>query len=609
MLFSALVDADRLDTEAFYARLEGKGAVLRGGWQTLARLKVQLDQHMSGMVAKADRLADAGQRAVNTERMRILAAARAMASKEPGLFSLTVPTGGGKTLASLTFALDHAVKYNLDRIIYVIPFTSIIEQTARVFREAMGDELAGHVIEHHSAYREEEALAALERAAGGESGLHAGERLRLATENWNAPIVVTTAVQFFESLFSNRPSKCRKLHNIARSVVIVDEVQTLPLSLVRACVAVLDELARNYSTTILLCTATQPALNARRSNGTEGLMGGLIGVREIMDNPHELYDRLKRVTVKRCIKLTDAQLVERLRGHDKTLCIVGTRAHARDLFLELRKGNEAGTFHLSALMCPAHRSKMLVSIKAALNTGACRVVATTVIEAGVDIDFPLVYRSMAGLDSIAQAAGRCNREGRLSADDAVVQLFEIEGRRSIPSLRANEDAARDVLRNGDIDPLELPAIEAYFRRLYWGKLVGREDGLDTKSILPNLNAQAHDGWIPFADIASDFQFIEGGMEPVIIPYDDSARRLLAELEAATKRPGQLARRLQPYIVNVPRRAFAELRRLARVTPVQEYRFQDQFMRLTEEARAELYRDELGFDWNDPTYRSAENMVL
>jgi CRISPR-associated endonuclease/helicase Cas3 len=528
----------------------------------------------------------------------------------PGIFSLTVPTGGGKTLASLTFALDHAVKHGLDRVIYVIPFTSIIEQTARMFREALRDELAGHVIEHHSGFREDEALAALERAAGGESGAQAGERLRLAAENWDARIVVTTAVQFFESLFSNRTSMCRKLHNIARTVVILDEAQTLPLKLLRPCVAALDELARNYMTSIVLCTATQPALDARRPDGSNGLAGGLVGVREIVDEPRSLYERLKRVKVEPCVKLTDAGLVERLRGHDKALCIVGTRAHARDLFVALRKEAPAGTYHLSALMCPAHRSNKLEQIKAALKEGPCRLIATTVVEAGVDIDFPVVYRIMAGLDSVAQAAGRCNREGKRSRDESIVQLFEIEGRRSIPELRANEDAAREVLRQPGVDALGLETIEAYFRRLYWGKTTGRVDGLDAKDILPRLNAQAHEFWLPFADIARDFQMIEGGMEPVIIPWDDEARDLITQLEdPRLERPGAIARKLQPYIVNVPRRPFAELRKVGRVVPVQEHRFADQFMRLTEEAWKEIYRDDLGLDWSDPSFRKIEAGIL
>lgn len=608
MLFSALVDADRLDTEAFHTKVEDRGEAPRGKWQPLIGFKRQLDQHMLQLATGAERWAEnAGQRAVNAERTRILAAARTKALNPPGLFSLTVPTGGGKTLASLAFALDHAVAHELDRVIYVIPFTSIIEQTAAVFRGVLGP-LADHVLEHHSAFREDDALRQIEDAAGGESSLQAGERLRLATENWDAPIIVTTAVQFFESLFSNRPGQCRKLHNVARSVVVLDEAQTLPLNLLRPCVAALDELARNYRTTIVLCTATQPALAAERPDGSEGLKGGLVGVREIIEEPRELYGRMKRVTVKRADQMTDMGLLERLCKHDKALCIVGTRAHARDLFAMLKSERPDGAFQLSALMCPAHRSEKLAEIKAALNEGRCRVVATTVVEAGVDIDFPIVYRTMAGLDSIAQAAGRCNREGKLRPEEAIVQLFEIEGRRSIPELRANEDAAREVLRSADTDPLGLEAMEAYFRRLYWARTAGREDGLDKNEILPRLNAQAHERWLPFADIAGDFRMIDTAMEPVIIPYDDRAKGLLSAL-AEAERPGAIARKLQPYVVNVPRGAFAKLGRIGRVVPVQKYRFEDQFMALTEEARRELYKDDLGFDWSDPTFRLVESGIL
>jgi CRISPR-associated endonuclease/helicase Cas3 len=611
MLFSALVDADRLDTQAFYVDAEDNGAAPRGGWQPLERLKERLDLYMAELAARAQRSAvNDGQRSVNAERARVLAAARVKAELPPGLFSLTVPTGGGKTLASLTFALDHAVRHSLDRVIYVIPFTSIIEQTARVFRDILSGELADHVIEHHSAFREEDALKALvERAPkADESSLQAGERLRLATENWDAPLVVTTAVQFFESLFSDRPSKCRKLHNIARSVVLLDEAQTLPLPLLRSCVAVLDELARNYRTTAVLCTATQPALAAKRHDGSEGLAGGLVDVTEIVDEPNELYQRLRRVKVAPCLKLTDDTLAERLCGHDQVLCIVGTRAHARELFEKVKAKQPAGTYHLSALMCPAHRSRKLAEIKAALNGGFCRVVATTIVEAGVDIDFPLVYRIMAGLDSVAQAAGRCNREGKRDQEQSIVQLFEIEGRRSIPELRANEDAAREVLRLPDVDALGLDAMEAYFRRLYWGRTQGREDGLDAKDMLGRLNMQARDIWLPFADIARDFRMIEQAMEPVIIPWDDNARCLIKELEAA-ERPSAIARKLQPYIVNVPRGPFAELQQVGRVVPVNKYRFEDQFMQLTEEARPELYKDDLGFDWSDPMFRCVEKSMF
>ena len=610
MIFSALVDADRLDTEEFYRKAEGKPESERGQWRSLPVLKQALDQYMAKKVAEVALPSEhPGQNKVNVERASILTAARLRALDAQGLFSMTVPTGGGKTLASLTFALDHAVAHGLDRVIYVIPFTSIIEQTAKVFRDALWPDLAGHIIEHHSAFREDEALTAMEWAqgkGGGESSLQAGERLRLATENWDAPIIVTTAVQFFESLFSNRPSRCRKLHSIARSVVILDEAQTLPLTLLRPCVAVLDELARNYRTSIVLCTATQPALEATRPDGRPGLDGGLIDVREIVEDPKRLYEAMQRVTVKPPCKLTDGELVQRLKQHQQVLCIVGTRNHARELFDALKQATPDHVFHLSALMCPAHRSAKLAEIRAALKAGPCRVVATTVIEAGVDIDFPVVYRAMAGLDSIAQAAGRCNREGRRTRKESIVQLFEIEDRKPIRELRANEEVAREVLRKHGEDPLCLAAIEAYFDQLYWRKLQGRgEDGLDKHGIIASLNVQAREGWLPFEDVARAFQMIDSAMEPVIIPYNDDVRKFVAKL-ALTDDIRTVARKLQPYIVNVPRAKFAELRQAGSIQPAHPWRYDEQFVVLSV---ASLYSQDFGLDWNDPSKRAPEDNLF
>jgi CRISPR-associated endonuclease/helicase Cas3 len=611
-LLSALVDADRLCTVAFYIAAEGRAAAPRGGWQTLAMLKSRLDNYMTEVASHAAaETASPRRRQVQEERAAILAAARTAADQDKGLFSLTVPTGGGKTLASLTFALDHAVNHGLDRVIYVIPFTSIIEQTARVFRGALGPDLVGHVIEHHSAFREDEAVAKLERGQG-ESALQAGERLRLATENWDAPIIVTTAVQFFESLFSNRTSRCRKLHNIARSVIIMDEAQTLPLTLLRPTVAAIEELALNYGASAVLCTATQPAITAERADGSPGLDGGLSNVREIIPQPDALYERLQRVTVQKPCKLTLDDLTRELSRVEQVLCIVGTRAQARDLFKSLRANTDPTTlFHLSALMCPAHRTAKLAEIKTALKAGPCRVVATTVVEAGVDIDFPIVWRQMAGLDSIAQAAGRCNREGRQAKEDARVHLFEIDGWTSIRELRPNEAAAREVLRHHD-DPLGLVAMRAYFEALYDMRAQGQRDGLDREGIMAMTNARAAKCELPFADIADAYRLIEQVMEPVIIPWDETARAALSELAdrsiAAEKIRG-VARTLQPYIVNIPKDAFSRLSQAGRIAPVNPIRFEDQFMCLSDEARHNIYTEAFGIDWSDVTFRRAEENLF
>jgi CRISPR-associated endonuclease/helicase Cas3 len=609
MLFSALVDADRLATEAFYLRAGGQSEAPRGDWQPLARIKERLDVFMTEKSNVASAAQSTGQRHVHKERADVLAAARRAALREPGLFSLTVPTGGGKTLASLSFALDHALAHGLDRIIYVIPFTSIIEQTAGVFRDALGPDLADQVIEHHSAFREDEVLARLEDAAGGESALQAGERLRFATENWDAPIIVTTAVQFFESLFSNRPSRCRKLHNIARSVVILDEAQTLPQKLLRPTLAAIEELALHYKTTAVLCTATQPAVGATRADGRQGLKGGLAGIREIVDEPQRLYRSLARVTVRQPRTMTEDALATALAELDQVLCIVGTRTQARELFKKLGERSASGTtFHLSALMCPAHRTTKLGEIRASLARGPTRVVATTVVEAGVDIDFPVVWRQMAGLDSIAQAAGRCNREGKLARAQAIVQLFEVEGWNSIKELRPNESAAREVLRRGFDDVLGLEAIEAYFNHLFWQQ----DAKLDTHGILAAFNAQAGRGWFPFADAAHQYRLIDSVMEPLIIPWGDKGRASIGAL-ADPGLPSDgiraAARRLQPYIVNIPKGVLAALRQAGRIEAINPYRFDEQFLCLGAEGRANIYSQTLGLDWSDSTFRKNENNMF
>lgn len=458
MVFSCLVDADYLDTEAFYDRVEGR-PMRRAAPPALAYLKTKLHAYLADLVAQAaDTL-------VNRERAAILAACREKAQEKPGLFTLTVPTGGGKTLASLAFALEHALAHGLERVIYVIPYTSIIEQNAAVFREVLGAEA---VLEHHSAFIDDP-----------KSGLEARDKMRLAMENWDATVVVTTAVQFFEFLFADRPSRCRKLHNTAKSVVILDEAQTLPLPLLRPCVAALDELARNYGTSVVLCTATQPALIETDDEHTS-FKGGFRDVREIAPEPKRLYQAFKRVTVEQLGELDDGALAARLREHEQALCIVNTRMHARELY-DLLAGEE-GCYHLSALMCPKHRSVRLETIRGALKAGQrCVIISTSLVEAGVDVDFPVVYRAEAGLDQIAQAAGRCNREGRLS--QGRVFVFRSAGRQIIGEQNWRAKAAAGVFRRHD-DPLALEAIEGFFDEVYWAESAGPQDGLDKSSSCP-----------------------------------------------------------------------------------------------------------------------------
>jgi len=394
MIYSCLVDADFLDTEVFMGREKSSW---RKGYPALHELDAKLGFALKQLSASAPRTL------INKHRAAILKNCLDAAELPQGLFSLTVPTGGGKTLSSLAFAIKHALKYNLKRIIYVIPYTSIIEQNAAVFRDILGENA---VLEHHSNFEPNEE----------------DHRSRLASENWDAPIIVTTNVQFFESLYRSKSSRCRKIHNIANSVVILDEAQMLPVPLLKPCLEVLRELSSAYRTSIVLCTATQPALST-----TETFKDGLEGVREIASDPGKLYAEFKRVRVKKLPVISDDELADRLNEHKQVLCIVNTRGHARRIFERIRDGEE-GCYHLSALMCPEHRTATLNKIRSALLDGSpCRVISTQLIEAGVDIDFPVVFRSAAGIDSIAQAAGRCNREGKLLEGGQVFVFLPEDG--------------------------------------------------------------------------------------------------------------------------------------------------------------------------------------
>ena len=435
MVFSCLVDADFLDTEQF---MNPEQAAERPTWPSdvLTRMEACLDAHMTKLKS--------GSTPVNVERCKVREDCLAAAVQRPGLFSLTVPTGGGKTLSSLAFALRHAQRHGLRRVVYVVPFTTITEQIAEQFRHVMqplGD--GDPVVEHHS-----------NLDAGSETTAS-----RLATENWDAPLVVTTAVQFYDSLFAARPSRCRKLHNLAKAVIVLDEAQTLPVDYLDPCLRVLRELTANYGSTAVLCTATQPAVQRRDDFGI-----GLDGVREIVPDPPRLYARLKRVDVEHLGQRNDASLAEDIMAHEQVLCIVNTRRHARTLS-EAIGDRDHQHFHLSALMCPQHRTTVLTEIKTTLTAKQpCRVISTQLIECGVDIDFPIVYRSLAGVDSIAQAAGRCNRNGVQKRGRTFVFRSEHEEAERYFADTAN--CAAQVLPLHE-DPLSLDAVEHYFRLYYW----------------------------------------------------------------------------------------------------------------------------------------------
>ena len=508
MLFSCLVDADFLDTERF---MRGTPAA-RGQGEKIEALCAKLD----GFVAHwwdPDRPIDQKRCSILRECMQ------KGEHQAPGLFSLTVPTGGGKTVSSLAFGLYHARAQRLERVIYVAPYCSIIEQTAEKFREILGPE---NVLEHHA-----------------NVDLSDDPVKKLAAENWDMPVVVTTAVQFFESLFANKTSRCRKLHNIAGSVIIFDEAQTLPLSYLEPCLRAIAELTVNYGSSCVLCTATQPALGPLLRQ-----ISPLLRCREICSGGDELYQFFRRVRFVRAGPLTDEELAKRLNAEKQALCIVGTRKQAQAVYHLLRG---EGNFHLSTLMTPSHRSAVLEEIRARLKDGApCTVVATSLIEAGVDVDFPAVYRSMAGLDSMIQAAGRCNREGRRALEQSRVWLFEPEDRYTahLPhSMLRPLAAARGVMECWEqIDAPE--AVEAYFTELY--RLSGPE--LDAKQIVPMLEKRG-DGLYPFRTVAENFHLIDQDTRQVLIPVGEEAQALAARLRSG-ERSRELLRRAGRHMVNV-----------------------------------------------------------
>lgn len=527
LLFSCLVDADFLDTEQF---MNPDKTAQRGRYPTLAELGPRFETYMAALSAKAN------DTSVNRMRAQVLERCRKAAEQSPGLFSLTVPTGGGKTLASMAFALGHARQHGKRRILYVIPYTSIIEQTADVFREVFGEDA---VLEHHSNFEGEQETP----------------RSRLACENWDAPLIVTTSVQFFESLFANRTSRTRKLHNIVDSVVILDEAQLLPPNFLTPILEAMRELSRYYGVSFVLCTATQPDLSSRHS--LDFSLKGLDDVREIVGDAaavHELYDGLRRVQLTfppdLLTPVTWQALAAELETHPRVLCIVDRRDDARLLHSLL----PSATVHLSGLMCGQHRSDVIADIKRRLrNTNVpLQVVSTQLVEAGVDLDFPVVYRALAGLDSIAQAAGRCNREGRCFNLGQVV-VFVPPTQPPAGHLRQACQAGRQVLQRRPADPLAPALFTEYFQILYWQK--GTEQ-LDSQGIVPLLkNNQRLE--FSFRTAAERFQLIPETQAPVIVRYGNN-EWLLNQLAHSDQLERKLLRQLQRYVVNIPRRVHQRL---------------------------------------------------
>jgi CRISPR-associated endonuclease/helicase Cas3 len=464
LLFSCLVDADFLDTEKHF-----------DPEQSVQRTAVpDLEPEHAQEILKTHLVTKPADGPVNGLRKQLLNDCLDAAEKPPGLFTLTAPTGSGKTLSSLAFALRHIVHHNakLDkddpqrfrRIIVVIPYTSIIEQTARVYREELFEPEFGedYVLEHHSA------VAPRERKE--DRGHDAEEdrlrRARLAAENWVSPLIVTTNVQFFESLFSNRPSDCRKLHNVARSVVLFDEVQTLPRHLVPSLLSAVCLLTRDYGVTAVFMTATQPAF----ASAGEALPYDW-KPEPISTNEAGLAESLRRTHIelpRQGERFTWTDIAAKLTAEPQSLCVVNTAKDARELFRLVRETRPEAAFHLSARMCPAHRLGKLKLIREELTAGRhCRLVSTQLIEAGVDVDFAIAYRALGPLDSIIQTAGRCNREGRYAEPRPVVVFRPIEMKLPPGAYALATRKTEEFLTRHPDAPLYQPEIyRKYFAELY-----------------------------------------------------------------------------------------------------------------------------------------------
>lgn len=517
MLFSALVDADFLDTEHHF---NSERAGNRQTTSSLSDLWQDFEKDQSNFK-------NAPTTTVNSMRQAVYEACLLAADKSQGIFRLTVPTGAGKTRSGMAFALKHALCHSLDRVIVAIPYTSIIEQTADVYRKIFR---AG-VLEHHSAI--------VSQNEGADPVSFNDVWSRLAAENWDAPIVVTTTVQLFESLFHSKTTVCRKLHNIARSVIILDEVQTLPIHVLAPILDALKQLVAHYNVTVVLCTATQPALD------DSPYLKGLENVREIVPEPSRFFSELKRVSYEwphAGEKWTWERVAQEMRKAERVLAVVNTKSEAI-LLLDALQDEEA--FHLSTLLCGAHRRTVLHEVRQRLLHGRpCRLVSTQVVEAGVDLDFPLVLRAFGPLDRIVQAAGRCNREGEL--DNGRVVIFDPEGGK-LPThaYRSATDICRNLLSRPDFDFNDPNSYWRFFQSLYQ---VVETDEKNIQSSRRNFD---------YRTVSEKFRVIQDDSVPVIVRYrgqngsDDTSDRLISYIKNHEERlPRWLLQQLQPYFVNV-----------------------------------------------------------
>ncbi len=517
MLFSALVDADFIETEAWFKADEfGKRQYRKPGLPLQAKEAADwLRQYMVGLVE-----ASTASPSVQQMRHDLLEACLVSADLPTGLFTLTAPTGSGKTLSMLAFALNHAIKHNLRRVVLVIPYLTIIEQTVQAYRSVFekhlsSNQLDQYILEHHS-------LSGTRTQDEKHNAWDIDNRRQLLSENWDAPIVITTNVQFLESLFSNRPSACRKLHRLADSIILFDEVQTMPTSLVIPTLATLSRLTERYGSTVVFATATQPAFSHLDKNIKQHCTSGW-QPREIVPSGLDLFGRARRTRYNwpaADITLSWPELAQKLEKQQQVLCVVNLKRHATQVFNALKRNDTGSVFHLSTNMCPAHRRVVLEKVRQLLREGyPCRLISTQCIEAGVDVDFPVVYRAMGPLDAIAQAAGRCNRNGKLPTEGQVY-VFMPESEQMLKQFPDSgyEQAARltTVLLNqfgsSGLDMDKPATFEDYYKRLYSVRGIGAANQ-EKDALYDAISRQ------DFVDVAKEYRIIDKESINVLVPYD------------------------------------------------------------------------------------------
>lgn len=545
MLFSSLVDADYLDTEKF---MQPEQSAERGRGDSLETLQQSLNAYLACLDQRSP------DTPVNRIRKLVQQKCRDTMAMPSGFYSLTVPTGGGKTLSSMVWAIGHAIANGKKRIIIAIPYTSVITQTAEVLRGIFG---ASNVVEHHSAVNIKDA-----------EGSDEDYTLKLASENWDSPIVITTNVQLFESMYASRPSKCRKLHNLCNSVLILDEVQALPVGHLQPIVDALKAYQEYFGVSVLFTTASMPALSGKYQGVSYNVsLDGIEHITKIVPDSFKLHEQLRRADIRFDAEAsTYDSIAERLLLHPRVLCIVNTRRDAHEIFSRLPKEGE--TIHLSKMMCPAHIRQQISRLKEALmqpGNGIVRVVSTQLIEAGIDIDFPVVFRQEAGLDSILQAAGRCNREGTLSIGTTFV--FSLTKEHPLPPghLSRTADACKRLCITPEKDSLSPGLMRKYFIQLY-GRTTSFDEGPANETELIK-RLLSHPRALSFATAAQKFRLIKDDSVNVIVNWDKSPE-LISELrEKGISRT--LLSRLVQYSVAVRKTDFSSLLKGALVEEIHE----------------------------------------